>query len=65
MPPLKEMVPLSGECKPINDFKNTVFPEPLCPIIKLVFPGLKVVEIPFKTCIPLNPLYNLSTIIIM
>ena len=44
--------PLSGSCNPNKHFNSTVFPDPLCPIIKFVLPFSKVVEILWIIVLP-------------
>ena len=47
--PSKRISPSSISMSLTMDFKRTVFPEPLCPIIRLVFPFSKTVEISLST----------------
>src|SRR5690606_30983049 len=58
------MVPSSGVISPKRHFINTVFPDPLCPMIKLVLPLSKQVVIPFNTSTPSKDLWMLFTSII-
>ena len=46
--------PRSGVSNPTIHFINTVFPEPLCPMMRLVFPFSKVALISFNTSLPSN-----------
>ena len=43
--------PRSGVSSPTIHFISTVFPEPLCPMIRFVFPFSKVALISFNTCL--------------
>ena len=50
--------PLSGVSRPTIHFMSTVFPEPLCPMIRLVFPFSKVALISFSTSFSSNDLQS-------
>ena len=58
--PSKDMVPASGEWMPKRLFNKTVFPEPLCPIIKFVLPVSKTLETPLRTLLSPNDFSKLS-----
>jgi hypothetical protein len=45
----KKICPELVSKRPNKHFKKTVFPDPLCPIIKLVLPFSKIVDIPLRT----------------
>ena len=57
--------PPSYLCNPSKHFKNTVFPEPVCPIIKLVFPFSNSQEIPLSTGLLSNDFLRFLTFIII
>ena len=59
------MSPLSGVKSPNSDLRNTVLPEPLCPMMRFVLPFSNVVEIPLSTSTPLKDLRKFSTCIIL
>ena len=47
--PSYRISPFSGRTRPTIDFINTVFPEPLCPIIRFVLPVSNVALTPLST----------------
>ena len=52
--PSYNISPCSGLTSPTSDFISTVLPEPLCPIIRLVFPVSNTALTPFSTFTPSN-----------
>ena len=54
--PSYRICPLVGLKSPTRFFMSTVFPEPDCPMIRLVFPSSNTVDMPFSTSMPSNDL---------
>ena len=57
--------PLSILCKPIKHFKKVVFPDPLSPIIKFVFPLSNLTDMSSNTKFSLNDFDKFCTSIML
>ena len=58
-----QISPLSISCSPTIDLSNTVLPDPLRPIMRLVLPVSNVTEIFSNICFPLKDLFRFIILI--
>ena len=63
--PSQSTSPEVGSSSPTRFFISTVFPDPLCPMIRFVFPFSNVAEMFFRTSLSSNDLYNCFTSIML